>query len=87
MLRRLAGPFVGLLRRELSGPPNSWSVEDIEFNVLEPATRAEVAATAMDSKSIMMYPIPKSWTTDGFSTGFNSDLSEIDKKFIHKQYT
>jgi len=34
-----------------------------------------------------MYPIPASWTTDGSSTGFNSDLSPTDKKFIKKQYT
>lgn len=73
--------------RELSGPPNSWSVEEIEFNVLDPASPADVAATAMDPQSIMMYPIPASWTTDGFSAGFNSDLSDLDKKFIHKQYT
>jgi hypothetical protein len=73
--------------RELSGPPNNWSVEEIEFNVLTPASPADVAATAMDANSIMMYPIPASWTTDGFSAGFNSDLSEKDKQFIHDQYT
>jgi matrixin len=73
--------------RELSGPPNSWSVEQIEFNVLKPASPGEVIATPLDRSSIMMYPIPASWTTDGFSTGFNSDLSEKDKKFIRAQYT
>ena len=73
--------------KELSGPPNSWSVEQIEFNVLNPASAGEVNATAMDPASIMMYPIPVSWTTNGFSTGFNSDLSDTDRKFIRKQYT
>jgi hypothetical protein len=73
--------------RELSGPPNSWSVEEIAFNVLDAASPADVAATAMDPESIMMYPIPASWTTDGFSADFNSDLSAVDKKFIHKMYT
>jgi astacin (peptidase family M12A) len=72
--------------RELSGPPNSWSVEEIEFNVLDPAAPADVTATPMDKQSIMMYPIPASWTTDGFSAGFNSDLSAKDSKFIHDQY-
>lgn len=72
---------------ELSKPPNSWSVEEIEFNVLNPASPDDVAATAMDPTSIMMYPIPASWTEDGSSTGFNSDLSNIDQKFIRKQYT
>jgi matrixin len=73
--------------RELSGPPNSWSVEEIEFNVLNPAAPADVNATAMDPGSIMMYPIPAAWTTNGFSTGFNADLSVKDKKFIRDQYT
>lgn len=72
---------------DLSKPPNSWSVQEIEFNVLDAADAAEVNATAMDKDSIMMYPIPAAWTTDGFSAGFNGDLSEKDKKFIRKQYT
>ena len=71
----------------LSGPPNNWSVQEIEFNVLTPASPQDVQATALDSKSIMMYPFPADWTTDGFSAGFNSDLSDLDKKFIRKEYT
>jgi len=73
--------------QELSGPPNSWSVQEIEFNVLKPAAPEDVEATTMDPKSIMMYPIPVKWTTDGFSAGFNSDLSDMDNKFIRNQYT
>jgi len=73
--------------RELSGPPNKWSVQEIEFNVLTPASPSDVTATAMDKDSIMMYPIPKTWTTDGFSAGFNSNLSDADQKFIRRQYT
>lgn len=72
--------------RELSGPPNSWSVDEIEFNVLEAAKPEDINATAMDKNSIMMYPIPSTWTTNGFSAGFNADLSDADKKFIRKQY-
>jgi len=73
--------------KDLSGPPNSWSVEQIEFNVLTPASPSEVDATPLDPDSIMMYPIPASWTKNGFSSGVNSDLSESDRKFIRKQYT
>jgi serralysin len=73
--------------RELSGPPNNWSPEEIAFNVLDKADPADISATAMDPKSIMMYPIPAAWTTDGFSAGINTELSEPDKKFIHKEYT
>jgi hypothetical protein len=73
--------------QELSGPPNNWSVEQIEFNVLTPAAPDDVDATPLDPKSIMMYPIPASWTMNGFSTGTNTDLSDLDRKFIRKQYT
>jgi serralysin len=33
-----------------------------------------------------MYPIPKAWTLDGFSAGFNKELSATDKKFIKENY-
>jgi hypothetical protein len=70
----------------LSGPPNSWSREVIDRNVFEPHTAAETNFTATDPKSIMMYPIPKHWTTDGFSVGLNGDLSPTDRKFIQSEY-
>jgi hypothetical protein len=72
--------------KDLSGPPNNWSIQEIEFNVLNPASADDVTATTMDPKSIMMYPIPATWTLDGVSTGFNADLSPVDVKFIHAQY-
>jgi len=34
----------------------------------------------------MMYPIPASWTTDGFSVGLNTGLSTTDKTFIAEAY-
>ena len=58
----------------------------IGWPLLHTAAPEDVDATVMDPKSIMMYPIPAKWTTNGASTGFNSDLSELDTKFIHKQY-
>jgi hypothetical protein len=47
---------------------------------------SEVAATPVDAKSIMMYPIPKSWTEDGFTAGLNSELSPNDEALISNQY-
>ena len=44
-------------------------------------------ATPADEDSIMMYPIPAHWTTDGFSAGLNSDLSEEDKQLIRAAYS
>ena len=34
----------------------------------------------------MMYPIPKSWTLDGFSADLNTELSEQDVEFIRGAY-
>jgi len=72
--------------RDLSQPPNSWDKATIDHNMFEPYAKSETNFTKVDSKSIMMYPIPKTWTTDGFSAGLNGTLSDTDKKFIHAQY-
>jgi hypothetical protein len=71
---------------DLSGPPNNWSRETIDFNMFHSYALSEVEGTPVDTSSIMMYPIPKTWTLDGFSVGFNEHLSEQDKKFIHALY-
>jgi hypothetical protein len=71
---------------DLSGPPNNWDLATIEHNMFEPAAAEETNFTDLDPESIMMYPIPAKWTTDGFSVGLNTDLSETDKEFIHEQY-
>lgn len=72
---------------ELSGPPNDWSLEDIEHNMFEPQAVSQTNFTHLDEDSIMMYPIPANWTTDGFSIGLNDDLSATDKNFIRQQYS
>lgn len=72
---------------DLSSPPNSWSLQTIEHNMFEPQATNETNFTALDGSSIMMYPIPARWTTDGYSVGLNSDLSETDKTFIRQQYS
>lgn len=71
---------------DLSGPPNNWDKETIDFNMFEPYSRRESNFTEMDPASIMMYPFPPEWTLDGFSTGENTKLSDMDKRFIHRQY-
>lgn len=72
--------------RDLSGPPNNWSREQIEQNMFQQFKNSEIFATLMDRASIMMYPIPASWTLDGMSIGFNSQLSEQDRKFVQDMY-
>jgi hypothetical protein len=73
--------------KELSGPPNNWSLEDIEHNMFKPQAASQTNFTALDKNSIMMYPIPANWTTNGFSVGLNNSLSAKDKKFIKQQYS
>jgi hypothetical protein len=72
---------------DLSGPPNNWDPATIEHNMFEQYPSNEIAGTRLDWHSIMLYPIPKSWTTDGTSGGMNNDLSQADKDFIAKQYS
>jgi hypothetical protein len=71
---------------DLSGPPNHWDEETIRRNVLDHYHPEQVTATEVDTDSIMMYPIPKSWTLDGFSADLNSDFSSDDISLIHKFY-
>jgi serralysin len=71
---------------DLSGPPNRWTVDQIEFNMFKPYELAEVRATPVDRDSIMMYPIPARWTTNGFSAALNTDLSADDRRLIREAY-
>ena len=68
--------------RDLSGPPNSWTVEQIEHNVLTKYSVDHIRGTTFDPQSIMLYFFPASWTTSGQGTRANDVLSETDKAFI-----
>jgi serralysin len=72
--------------KDLSGPPNRWDEATIESNMFRYYPPTDVIATDVDAKSIMMYPIPKAWTLDGFSSGFNGELSDNDKALIQGVY-
>jgi serralysin len=71
---------------DLSGPPNNWDEETIENNMFKKYEPGEISGTPVDAQSIMMYPIPASWTTDRFSADLNEELSEDDKTFIRDAY-
>jgi serralysin len=71
---------------DLSGPPNNWDEATIRHNVLDHYAPGAITGTEVDPKSIMMYPIPKAWTLDGFSADLNGDLSPTDVRFIHEEY-
>ena len=72
--------------QSLSGPPNNWSPAQIENNMFRFYPEKDVVATDVDPLSIMMYPIPLAWTTDGFSAGLNAELSPNDRNLIKSVY-
>jgi serralysin len=71
---------------DLSAPPNSWDEATIENNIFGRYDQSEVRSTPVDRASIMMYPIPAAWTTDGFSADLNAELSPTDVEFIRSAY-
>ena len=72
--------------KDLSGPPNHWDADTIQHNMFDTWGANETNYTKTDGASIMMYPIPANWTTNGFTIGLNTQLSPTDRQFIHQQY-
>ncbi len=68
--------------RDLSGSPNFWDLETIEHNMFEKYDQELINGTVLDKLSIMLYTIPKTWTTNGFRSEPNDVLSSMDKTFI-----
>ena len=57
--------------KELTAPPYEWTPEQIEINIFESLSIAQIQFTSFDQWSIMLYPIPARWTLDGFSCKWN----------------
>ncbi len=68
--------------RDLSRPPNSWTVAQIEHNVFHKYDADQINGTHFDTDSIMLYEFPARWTTNGVGTHGNSVLSATDITFI-----
>lgn len=68
--------------RELGGPPNFWTPEQVRFNVIEKYSVDQIRSTDFDAKSIMLYAFPARWTTNGIGTEANEVLSDLDRAFI-----
>lgn len=68
--------------RDLSGPPNSWTPEQIRHNVLEKYRADQIRGTDFDRDSIMLYFFPDTWVKSGKGTKENDVLSKLDKEFI-----
>lgn len=65
---------------------NGWSKNDVDNNVLNKYSETTTNYDEFDKNSIMLYPIPSYLTLDGFSVGWNTEISKNDKKFIQKMY-
>jgi hypothetical protein len=71
---------------DLSGPPNNWDLDTIQHNIFDQYDPTDLMSTPVDPTSIMMYPIPAAWTTDGFAADLNHDLSDTDRQLIRDAY-
>lgn len=69
-----------------TAPPNSWTKEKVDRNLFQTYDRTLTVFSAPDSASIMMYPIDRRFTEDGFSVGLNRTLSTTDMDFIRAMY-
>lgn len=69
-----------------SGPPNNWSKEQIDFNILQKYSVDQLNATKFDPLSIMLYEFPPELIVGGKGTHGNTKLSQADKAFIRRMY-
>ena len=65
---------------------DGWSQEEVDSQVFDKYDISLIRANKLDKKSIMMYPVPEELTKGNYSIGWNTGLSEADKKFIAKLY-
>lgn len=72
--------------KDLSGPPNNWSLPTIHKNVLDKSSISEVLYTEFDSDGVMLYPIPNHWTYNDVKTRNNNKLSDKDKQHLRRIY-
>ncbi|GHH68700.1 hypothetical protein GCM10017673_18230 [Streptosporangium violaceochromogenes] len=68
--------------KDLSGPPNHWTPEQIRHNVLNKYTAAHIKGTDFDPHSIMLYFFPGSWVVGGVGTRANRTLSPLDRSYV-----
>lgn len=69
-----------------SGPPNYWSKDDIDRNILQKYSPDGISATRFDANSIMLYQFDGSLFADGKGTPLNAHLSDPDKQMIGQMY-
>ena len=68
------------------GPPNNWTKEDVDNNLLNKYAKDMTNFSQYDKASIMHYPISKDLTLGGFEVGWNTEASATDKEFMSSMY-
>ena len=63
-----------------------WDRVAVDRNVFETYSADQTQFTAFDPLSIMLYPIPRELTLNGFEAGWNTALSATDATFIGQIY-
>jgi hypothetical protein len=63
-----------------------WSEEDVDFNIFQVYSEDSTNHTAFDPTSIMEYAIPDSLTIGSYAIGWNTELSQLDREFMRRQY-
>jgi serralysin len=69
-----------------SGPPNYWSKDEIDSNILEKYSAQGLTATVFDRASIMLYQFPAELFNGGPGTPNNTHLSKLDESLIGQMY-
>lgn len=74
------------IERELGGPPNHWSMDQIRANVLKQWDPGLYPVEKpFDPYSVMLYTFPANWT-HGIRLQMGERLSEGDKEFVRLLY-
>jgi serralysin len=63
-----------------------WSRQMVDQQVFQQYSTNQTQFTETDATSIMMYPVPRQLTLNGFEAGVNTQLSATDKRFIAQMY-
>lgn len=67
-------------------PPNNWSRDKVDFNFFAKDNVTTTNYSNYDPLSIMHYPVPPEFTTNGSEIPFNTDFSATDKQYASYIY-
>jgi Astacin (Peptidase family M12A) len=63
-----------------------WDRVTVDINLFQKFDQNEITNSVFDRRSIMLYPIDSRLTTNGYSVGWNRELSSEDISYIGKCY-